>query len=437
MRKIYLVLCLFSLQLVSLAQLPQAINFQGVAVKKGKVLPDTALAVNLSIIDSAQGGKVVYEEFHGVKTNAFGSFSLQVGASKKPIGPQKFEDIDWQSGKKHMKIVIDLTADQSDPIDLGILEMVSVPFAFAAESVTNIHDKDAQKGDVLVFDGANWVPGDTIQHAHTTSVISQAQADTGNILQFDGSKWSARNRLNMVVKSQDYSIQSDDDIVLIDASKNSVTVTLPTAHKATDVLKVRVSEAGNAIWLKTSKKEDFVFPNNEFGDSIQLSGSGDYVELFSDGTSWQVLQRGAYVFVEARHTSSQSMTHNVYKKLNFNTEYEDTYKSFSNSTGTFTCPKGLGGLYQFNIHTNWGDHSDWDGGDQIFLYYKKDGTGYLLLTSKDILNGVDSEYGKKALNSSFSIYLSGGESVTLYGYQATGQNIPITESLLTITRTGH
>lgn len=104
-----------------------------------------------------------------------------------------------------MKVIIDLTANQSDPVDLGVIEMVTVPFAFAAESVSNIHDQNAQKGDVLVFDGVNWIPGDTVEYTRMTKQIDESDAFIGDLLEYNGSKWVAGNgRIGLTTKSSNY-----------------------------------------------------------------------------------------------------------------------------------------------------------------------------------------------------------------------------------------
>jgi hypothetical protein len=62
------------------AQTPDAFNYQAVARNNaGAVLPNTNIAVRLSIHTGSAGGSIVYSERQTAATNVFGLFSVQIG----------------------------------------------------------------------------------------------------------------------------------------------------------------------------------------------------------------------------------------------------------------------------------------------------------------------------------------------------------------------
>src|ERR1043165_9725220 len=65
------------------AQVPQGVNYQGVARNNaGTPLTSTAIALRLSVLDGS-GGPVLYQETHNVSTNTLGIFSVVIGGDRK------------------------------------------------------------------------------------------------------------------------------------------------------------------------------------------------------------------------------------------------------------------------------------------------------------------------------------------------------------------
>jgi len=144
----------FSL-LTAFAQIPQAINFQAIARDgSGNPMVSTNIQIRLSVIDSSQGGTIVYQELRALQTNAYGSFSFQIGVDPAFTTVGTFQSIDWATSKKHLKIDYDPSNTFSFSLTLGTIKFVSVPYAFAAQEVVYIDATGAQNGDALIYNSA-------------------------------------------------------------------------------------------------------------------------------------------------------------------------------------------------------------------------------------------------------------------------------------------
>ena len=147
---------LFTLSIsIVFGQVPQAINFQAIARDgSGNPMVNTTIQIRLSVIDSAQGGTIVYQELRALQTNAYGSFSFQIGVNPSFVIVGTFSEINWETGNMHLKIDYDPTNTFSFDLTLGVIKFVTVPYAFSAETVTFIDATGPQDGDALVYNQA-------------------------------------------------------------------------------------------------------------------------------------------------------------------------------------------------------------------------------------------------------------------------------------------
>ena len=152
MKKLYFTVCLLMAAMFLTAQeVPQAINFQAIARDaNSEVMANTPIMIQLTILDGAPEGELIYREIRSLTTNAYGSFSFQIGRDPY-MAVGEFADIDWAGGRKFLKIDYDPTATLSFNLSLGTIEFVSVPYAFAAGSVSYIDATGANDGDVLAY----------------------------------------------------------------------------------------------------------------------------------------------------------------------------------------------------------------------------------------------------------------------------------------------
>lgn len=166
----YLLCCLFGAICVLMAQVPQAFNYQAVIRNKaGDLLKSQQLELQISILENSPQGNAVYQETHSVKSSNAGTISLQVGKGMPLQG--KFENINWGSGKEYyIHTVFTLN---HETIDLGAVQVLSVPYALYAQHSGEKHDLVID-GDSLRIKGggkAVLLPQSTTEGGNTNSCL--------------------------------------------------------------------------------------------------------------------------------------------------------------------------------------------------------------------------------------------------------------------------
>lgn len=144
------------------AQVPNGINFQATARDaSGNAVPNTTVQVRLSIIDSASGGTIVYQEQRVVNTSSNGTFSFVLGQQPVIVNSGSFDAISWKTG--HLFLKIDYDPDNTSGFFLSpfFMKLSTVPFAFATDNVAYINPDGAEQGDILKYNSsaASFEPG--------------------------------------------------------------------------------------------------------------------------------------------------------------------------------------------------------------------------------------------------------------------------------------
>jgi|GEM_PF-6771580 len=164
-------LCCFSFIQSAQAQIPKGINYQAVARDTaGQPIGNSSLTVEITVADTSSLDVNEYIESHSVLTNRFGLFTLVIGEGNLVSGSAlgDFDEIDWSS-EKWLGVTI-------GGVDMGVTELVSVPFALYAERAGNIVTIDSSRlvgNDYIIYqsngqndttDFASFIPetGDTI-----------------------------------------------------------------------------------------------------------------------------------------------------------------------------------------------------------------------------------------------------------------------------------
>jgi hypothetical protein len=122
-------------------QAPAGINYQGVArTATGTPLPNTKLALKLSIFDSTTSTSLDYAETQTVTTNALGLYNLIIGKGTPAYGT--FASLDWSTGQKWIRVQIDPTGGTTYTLE-GAMQLMSVPYALYASqtSTTNLQSQ--------------------------------------------------------------------------------------------------------------------------------------------------------------------------------------------------------------------------------------------------------------------------------------------------------
>jgi hypothetical protein len=128
MKKFLLALSFTTMSLLAMAQVPQKLNYQGVARNNaGAPIASQAIALRITILD---GANAVYNETHNVTTNNSGLFNVAIGTGSNQTGT--FANIPWSSGNKFVKVEMDPTGG-TNFVSLGNnVELLSVPYALYA-----------------------------------------------------------------------------------------------------------------------------------------------------------------------------------------------------------------------------------------------------------------------------------------------------------------
>ena len=134
--KIIITFLLSFVFILGFSQIPQGIPYQAAARNaSGQILANTPVLIRFSIIDSVANGTMVYQETHNLVTNSMGLFSTNIGMGSVVIGT--FNTIYWGQNFKFLKVELDTSAQGNNYIDMGTQQMMSVPYALYAGTITN------------------------------------------------------------------------------------------------------------------------------------------------------------------------------------------------------------------------------------------------------------------------------------------------------------
>ena len=120
------------------AQAPNLLNYQGVARNAvGNPLPNQTMKLRLSIHDLLPSGAVVYSEIRQITTNLGGLFSVQIGSAGASSSTGTLGGVNWIVGNKFLQVELD-PASNNNYLDIGTVQLVSVPYAFGAGSAATV-----------------------------------------------------------------------------------------------------------------------------------------------------------------------------------------------------------------------------------------------------------------------------------------------------------
>jgi len=134
MNRILLSALLMTVVTVAKAQIPQQLNYQGIARNaSGTPITYQTIKVRISLIDSAIGGYIAYGETRTVMTNYVGLFYIVIGSPGAASTVGRMKDVNWITGRKYIKLEIDPTGSSNFTL-AGITQLQSVPYALSAAS---------------------------------------------------------------------------------------------------------------------------------------------------------------------------------------------------------------------------------------------------------------------------------------------------------------
>lgn len=129
MKKLLLSGALF-LCLQAFGQAPQKMSYQSIVRNaSGSLITNSAIGMQVSILEGSASGNTVYVETLSGTTNANGLASFQIGSGTVVSG--NFSAIDWSTGNYFVKIDIDPAGGTNYTIS-GVSQFLSVPYALYA-----------------------------------------------------------------------------------------------------------------------------------------------------------------------------------------------------------------------------------------------------------------------------------------------------------------
>ena len=149
MRKLFVTLTLAILAMVSFAQIPQTMSYQGVVRDAdNKLVADKQVTVSVQILQGTDDGTAVYSENHEVTTNANGLMTFELGSKDA----ENFAKIDWSNAPYFVKTVAEFDGKQIQ----GVTPLLAVPYAlYAAKAGSADVDLSnyATKGEIPSTEG--------------------------------------------------------------------------------------------------------------------------------------------------------------------------------------------------------------------------------------------------------------------------------------------
>jgi hypothetical protein len=143
MKKFALSVVFFLAFVVLTAQIPAGFSYQAVVRNNaGEIIGNKAVKFKFSIIRGTESSTPVYIETQSVTTNNFGLANVIIGKGT-PL-QSVFSSIEWDQASHFLRVELDASGG-SDFVLLGTIELMSVPYAFHAQTVENdlVNDADA------------------------------------------------------------------------------------------------------------------------------------------------------------------------------------------------------------------------------------------------------------------------------------------------------
>ncbi|MBL7941536.1 MAG: hypothetical protein JNM00_02160 [Flavobacteriales bacterium] len=220
------------------AQVPQGINYQAVLRdSNGEILSNQNITLRLTI-ELASNGNNLYRETHTVVTGEQGLVNVILGQGTVVLGT--FNTINWNQA---LMLQVEVNPG-GGYVDMGSTSLLSVPYALRSDKALDMELKDLvnvaasnpQIGEVLKFNGTNWLPqpddGNTYTAGNGISITGNAIANTGDTnasddltvtTTFSGDVIGNYNTMQLVQNSVGNNEMADNAIGSAEISNASIT----------------------------------------------------------------------------------------------------------------------------------------------------------------------------------------------------------------------
>ncbi len=297
-------------------KLPEYFNYQAVINDdEGKPVSGKEITVEVTIF---QETVEKYKELHNVTTSDLGLFSVEIG-SGTPINGV-FSDINWlevSDGYYYLQVRVDFGRSEflNGMNDLGKTKFSTVPYALAAQNaknaetaetaktagkvtnmtlsdLTDINVSNAAEGQVLTFDGSNWIAktvtsgGVSIEKLSEMSDVSiSASATDGQVLTLDNGKW-----VNKSVAAAKYNLEDLQNVKITNIADGQI-----LKYDATSKKWVNATEGD--MWKKATKDStQGIFTKQNVGIGLENYGEG-ILEIGTTTTTKTIIE-GGYIRIK-------------------------------------------------------------------------------------------------------------------------------------------
>jgi len=168
MKKVLLSIVLFlSLGLTAWAQVPNLLNYQGIArTATGSPIASTVISLRLTIHEGTSTGAVDYCETQSTTTNQYGLYTLAIGSGTPISTSPLFNTVAWGSGAKYLQVEID-PMGAADYSPAGTAQLLAVPYALYAANapatgVTSVTAGTGLNGGTITSTGTISLPNEGV-----------------------------------------------------------------------------------------------------------------------------------------------------------------------------------------------------------------------------------------------------------------------------------
>lgn len=324
MKRIYSI-ALLLIGLSSIAQVPQFINYQGVARTANGIPITGPIAVQVDIHAGSNNGVVVCHEIFHLTTNQFGIFDLRIGS----VSPGQFTVIPWGSTKYFVGVAIDPTGGNTFGTEITNQELVSVPYALYAEkagnaggsaTITSSYPSIISVNSAPPSHTVNYTPPQLmlvqdsilslVQGAHTSTAVIIKGLSVGPSTLIPGGPWSTSlTNVYLTVGGNNVGIGTSGPAAKLQVNTNTLSTNNAIgAH----------SEGGNGIYVTTASSASVnaaILANNN-GSGYGINATANNPSSPVSGVRGLNSGAGPGVTGENSSGSASSSAHGVYGRTN-------------------------------------------------------------------------------------------------------------------------
>ena len=324
MKKIYILTMLLLMSVATFAQSQDYMSYQAVIRNaSNNLITNQPVGMKISILQGSAIGTAVYEETQTPTSNINGLVTLAIGGGSTISG--SYGTINWANGPYFIKTETDPTGGTNYTI-VGVTQFLSVPYAlYAANSGSSIPGPQGPAG-LNGTDGINGLDGATgpmgpqgpagLNGVDGINGLDGATGPMGpqgpaGINGLDGATGpmgpqgpmgpsGVPTAFTFLSKTTDYTITSSDilnNVYLKNTSNSLITITLPSASIAGSGKMIYITSTSTSLYqsinvLSNGIDSIYGFYSNPTGTmniSTMTSSNIGWIQLISDGTSWNIL----------------------------------------------------------------------------------------------------------------------------------------------------